>query len=189
MRTMNKKINFHNDITVVGFASYLQKIGFMCWPFASALLLKQFDRAAVEIECSVGWEQHPHWHLLKSRVGLLQYVPFPLGSWRCYFPKQKEKENAYFRDVFVPADMILWGVCMRLPGWTWWRRLPVSSRETMCTASMTRLLHISTTAATKPGQRCNSSCWICSRAASWLTLVGVISSRDVFLSNPTILDQ
>lgn len=86
------------------------------------------------------------------------------------------------RDVFVPADMILWGSCMRQPGQTWWRRLPVSLRETTFTASMTRLLHISTTAVIKPGPRCDSSCWTCSRGASSLTLVGVTSSSNVILA-------
>ena len=82
-------------------------------------------------------------------------------------------------DVFVPAGMTLWGRRMRQPGPTWWRRLPAGSRETMCTASTTRSLHISTTAATKPGPRCDSSCWTCSRGASWPISVGVTSSRDV----------
>lgn len=77
---------------------------------------------------------------------------------------------------------MLGGRCVRQPGRTWWRRLPVSSSGTMCTTSMTRLLRTSTTAAIKPGRRSGSSCWTCSRGASWLTLVGVPSSSDDILT-------
>lgn len=75
------------------------------------------------------------------------------------------------RDVFVPADHAT--VRSLHESRTQWRRLPVSSRESTCTVSMTRSLRISTTAATKPGPRSGSSCWTCSREASSPTLVSV----------------
>lgn len=77
------------------------------------------------------------------------------------------------KKTLLPAVMMLWGHCMRPPGRTWWRRLPASLKEIMYTMSTTRLLHISTTAAIKPGRRYGSSSWNCSLGASLLTLVGL----------------